>query len=81
MSIKIHSIKTDKKTALLWKKEADRLQKERDELLAKLNSINRYKQDYEDLINETKILKERYLNLIATVEDIFEEYRLKLEEV
>ena len=81
MNIRIHSKKTDKKTALLWKKEAERLQKERDELLAKLNSINRYKQDYEDLINEAKILKERYLNLIATVEDIFEEYRLKLEEI
>ncbi len=81
MSIKIHSKRTDKKTTLLWKKEAERLQKERDELLAKLNSIDRYKQDYEDLINETKILKERYLNLIATVEDIFEEYRLKLEEI
>lgn len=81
MNVRIRSKRSDKETTLLWKKEAERLQKERNELLAKLNTINRYKLDYENLIKEAKMLKERYLHLIATVEDILEEYKSKLQEM
>lgn len=81
MNVRIRSKRSDKETTLLWKKEAERLQKERNELLAKLNTINRYKLDYENLIKEAKMLKERYLHLIATVENILEEYKSKLQEV
>ena len=81
MNIRIRSKKSDKETTLLWKKEAERLQKERNELLTKLNSINRYKLDYENLIKETKMLKERYLDLIVAVENIFEEYKSKLQKL
>lgn len=81
MNIRIRSKKSDKETTVLWKKEAERLQIERNELLTKLNSINRYKLDYENLIKETKMLKERYLDLIVAVEDIFEEYKSKLQKL
>lgn len=81
MNVRIRSKRSDKETTLLWKKEAERLQKERNELLAKLNTINRYKLDYENLIKEAKMLKERYLHLIATVENILEEYKSKLQEM
>lgn len=81
MSIKIHSKKAEKENTVLWKKEAKRLKAERDSLLAKLNSVSRYKQDYEDLISETKLLKERYQNLIDQMEDLFQEYKAALERL
>lgn len=65
----------------LWKKEAERLKKERNDLLLKLDSIQRYKEDYENLINETKIVKERYEDLITIVEKIFSDYKSKLEKI
>ena len=63
------------------KRESERLKKERDSLLAKLNSIRGYKEDYENLITETKILRKRYQDLIAAVENVFEEYKARLEEL
>ena len=81
MNIRIFSNKTDKKNQMIWKRESERLKKERDSLLAKLNSIRGYKEDYENLITETKILRKRYQYLIAAVENVFEEYKARLEEL
>lgn len=80
MSIKIHTKKAEKETTSLWEKETERLKAERDNLLAKLDSISRYKQDYENLISEAKQLKDRYQNLIAMTENLFQEYKSKLEK-
>ncbi len=81
MNIHIFPRKTDRQREMIWKRESERLKKERDSLFARLNSISRYKEDYEHLIAEAKILKERYQDLIAAVENVFEEYKAKLEEL
>lgn len=72
---------SDRENAALWRKEAERLNRERNELLEKLNSIEQYKEDYEGLIHETEHVKERYEILTAKVEGMFEEYKKKIEEV
>ena len=42
----------EKEHAILWKKEAERLKKERNNLLIKLNSLEQYKEVYENLSKE-----------------------------
>lgn len=81
MSIFNRTKVSDRENAILWKKEAERLERERNELLVKLDSIKKYGQDYEKLIDETKIIKEKYENLIMKVEKIFDEYKGKLSEI
>lgn len=81
MSIFNRTKVSDRENAMLWKKESGRLERERNDLLVKLESIERYGQDYEKLIDETKIVKEKYENLIVKVEKIFEEYKSKLSEI
>ena len=49
--------------------------------MAKLSEIERYKQDYEALIKETKLLKEQYENGIAKTENMFREYTERLKEL
>ncbi len=71
----------EKEHAILWKKEAERLKKERNNLLIKLNSLEQYKEVYENLINETKIIKARYEDLISNAESVYSDYKNKLEEI
>lgn len=72
---------TDKETITLLQKENKRLEKERNELLAKLHEIEQYKEDYVNLINETKIIKARYEDLISNAESVYSDYKNKLEEI
>lgn len=72
---------TDKETITLLQKENRRLEEERNRLLAKLHEIEQYKEDYEKLIDDVKIMKEKYESLTVNTERIFEEYRGKLENV
>ena len=72
---------TDKETITLLQKENKRLEKERNELLAKLHEIEQYKVDYVNLINETKIIKARYEDLISNAESVYSDYKNKLEEI
>lgn len=72
---------TDKETITLLQKENRRLEEERNRLLAKLYEIEQYKEDYEKLIDDVKIMKEKYESLTVNTERIFEEYRGKLENV
>lgn len=70
MSIFRNKNDNDKETVSMYKKECKRLEQERNELLAKLDSIEEYKQQYEDLIAEAMQLKNRYEVLISKTETI-----------
>lgn len=72
---------TDKETITLLQKENKRLEEERNRLLAKLHEIEQYKEVYEKMIDEVKIMKEKYESLTVNTERIFEEYKGKLENV
>lgn len=71
----------NKKTVSLYQKECRRLERERNELFAQLNSIKQYKKQYEDLIAEVTRLKNRYEALISQTVSISNEYKEKLENV
>ena len=70
-----------KETISIYKKECKRLERERNELLERLNSIEEYKQQYEDLIAEAMQLKNRYEVLISKTETIGNAYKEKLEYI
>jgi len=71
----------DKDTVALWKKEAKRLEKERNELYTELEAIKNYKQTYQELIEEAKELKGRYTQLIEQTNSIGNQYKKKLENI
>ncbi len=71
----------DKDTVALWKKEAKRLEKERNELYNKLEAIKNYKEKYQDLIEEAKKLKDRYTQLIEQTNSIANQYKKNLESI
>ena len=71
--------KGDKDTVSLWKKEAKRLKKERNELYTELEAIKGYKSRYESLISEVSQLKTRYTELIKKIEMLGNEYKDKLQ--
>ncbi len=71
----------DKDTVALWKKEAKRLEKERNELYIELEAIKNYKEKYQDLIKEAKELKDRYTQLIEQTNSIANQYKKKLESI
>lgn len=81
MNIFRNKSNNDKETISIYKKECKRLEKERNELLAKLDSIEEYKQQYEDLIAEAMQLKNRYEVLISKTETIGNAYKEKLEYI
>lgn len=70
--------KDDKDTVSLWKREAKRLEQERNELSTELEAIKGYKNRYESLILEVSQLKTRYTELIKKVELLGDEYKDKL---
>lgn len=70
-----------KETISIYKKECKRLERERNELLERLNSIEDYKTQYEDLIAEAMKLKNRYEVLISKTETIGNAYKEKLEYI
>ena len=70
-----------KETISIYKKECKRLERERNELLERLNSIEDYKTQYEDLIAEAMQLKNRYEVLISKTETIGNAYKEKLEYI
>lgn len=73
--------KSNKTTISLYQKECRKLERERNELFAQLNAIQNYKQQYEDLMEEVKKLKNRYSNIIRETEALSEEYKKKLEKL
>ena len=81
MSIFRNKNDNDKETVSMYKKECKRLEQERNELLAKLDSVEEYKQQYEDLIAEAMQLKNRYEVLISETETIGNAYKEKLEYI
>ena len=70
-----------KETVSIYKKECKRLERERNELLEKLNLIEDYKTQYEDMISDVKRLKNVYEILIKKTERVGNEYKEKLEQI
>ena len=70
-----------KETISIYKKECKRLERERNELLEKLNLIEDYKTQYEDMISDVKRLKNVYEILIKKTERVGNEYKEKLEQI
>ena len=81
MNIFRNKSNNNKETVSMYKKECKRLERERNELLEKLNSIEDYKTQYEDLIAEAMQLKNRYEVLISKTETIGNAYKEKLEYI
>ena len=73
--------KQDKETVALWKKEAKRLEKERNQLFAELDTIKSHKQKYESLIEEVTQMRDKYNRIIRQVESMGDEYKNKLQEL
>lgn len=71
----------NKDTVVLWKNEAKRLEKERNELYTELEKIKSCKQTYEELIQETKKIKDKYTELINQTSLLADEYKQKLENI
>ena len=71
----------DKDTVSLWKKEARRLEKERNQLYSELELIKGYKERYDGLIQEVAELKEKYMRMIKQTETLGDEYRDKLQRI
>ena len=71
----------DKDTVSLWKKEAKRLEKERNQLYSELELIKGYKERYDGLIQEVLELKDKYLRMINQAETLGNEYRDKLQRI
>lgn len=71
----------DKDTVSLWKKEARRLEKERNQLYSELELIKGYKERYDGLIQEVLELKDKYLRMINQAETLGDEYRDKLQRI
>lgn len=71
----------DKETVSLWKKEAKRLEKERNQLYNELETIKSYKDNYDSLIKEVSELKNKYLRIIEQTEELGNEYRDKLQRI
>ncbi len=71
----------DKDTVSLWKKEARRLEKERNQLYSELELIKGYKERYDGLIQEVLELKDKYLRMINQAETLGNEYRDKLQRI
>ena len=81
MNIFRNKSNNNKETVSMYKKECKRLERERNELLERLNSIEDYKTQYEDLIAEAMQLKNRYEVLISKTETIGNAYKEKLEYI
>ncbi len=71
----------DKDAVSLWKKEAKRLEKERNQLYSELESIRNYKENYDSLIEEVTALKCKYEKAIRKVETIGNEYSGRLKKI
>ena len=71
----------DKDTIALWKKECEKCRKERDEAVAEIDQIRRYKNDYEEMMKELRALKEKYLEKIETLNVITDSYEKELEKI
>lgn len=69
----------DNETVSLWKKEAKRLERERNQLYNELESIKCYKDNYDALIKEVSGLRDKYLRIIKQAEKLGNEYRDKLQ--
>lgn len=71
----------DKTTISLLKKECKRLERERNDAYAKLESIKKYQADYEELLEEVHKLKDKYAQLIQQNESITKSYKEELEKI
>ncbi len=71
----------DKETVSLWKKEAKRLEKERNQLYNELELVKDYKDRYDLLIQEVSELKNKYLHIIKQAEELGNEYKDKLQRI
>lgn len=71
----------DKETVALWKKEANRLERERNQLYDELEMIKSYKDNYDLLIREVSELKDKYTSIINKTEALGNEYKNKLQSI
>lgn len=81
MNIFRNKSNNDKETVSMYKKECKRLERERNELLERLNSIEDYKTQYEEMLSDVKRLKNVYEILIKKNEKTGNEYKEKLEYI
>ena len=77
----IFKSKKKENSVTLWKNECKRLEQERNAAYAELESIKKYKEDYEGLIEEAKSLKKRYETLINQTEKLVNGYKQELDKV
>lgn len=68
-------------TTTLLKRECRRLERERNDAYAKLETLSEYQKDYEKLIADVHRLKNRYEELILQNQTITEHYKAELEKV
>lgn len=73
--------KADKETLRMWQKKCERLEKENLKLKKELEAVEGYKDDYEELIASTKIMKEHYQNLIDNWTALYDDYKHELDLV
>lgn len=71
----------DKETVQMWKDRCKKVEKENSRLRGELESVRRYKEDYEDLIGSLDILKRRYENLLNRSEELEQLYKDELDNI
>ena len=69
----------DKETLRMWQKKCHELERENLKLQSELNAIQQYKTDYENLIESTKIIKERYENLERSFNALYDDCKKELD--
>ena len=81
ISFRQSKIERDPDTIQLWKDKYVKVEKENVKLRSELDAIQQYKDDYEDLIAQVKIIKKRYEYLIEKEEELYNDYKEELDKV
>ena len=81
ISFRQSKIGRDPETIQLWKDKYHKVEKENIRLRSDLNAIKQYKDDYEDLIAQVKVVKDRYEYLVEKEEELYKEYKEELDRV
>lgn len=68
-------------TATFWKKEAKRLEKERNKLYNELVAIKDYRQNCLELNQELTKIKKKYIASLSKIEALQNEYEIKLQQI
>ncbi len=65
----------------LLRKENKKLKKENIKLMTQLNDLEKYREDYTQLIKDVKELKQKYQQKISDIQKLGSEYKKELEEI